>query len=39
MEKIPEAIKKEANFYPVKSIQQVLGVAFPTILDKIPTKL
>ena len=39
LEKIPTEIKKNVNFYPVKTIQQVLGIAFPTILDKVPPKI
>lgn len=39
LEKIPDEMKKGVNFYPVKTLQEVLAIAFPTILDKVPSKL
>ena len=39
IEKIPIDLRKNVNFYPVKTIQQVLGTAFPNFLDKITPKI
>jgi hypothetical protein len=32
-------MRKNVNFYPVKTIQEVLGVAFPSLLDKVAPKI
>lgn len=32
-------MRVSVNFYPVKSLHEVLTIAFPTLLDKIPPKL
>ena len=39
LEEIPEELRKRVNFHTVKTLREVLGVAFPTILDKNPPKL
>lgn len=39
IEKIPLDLRKNVNFYPVKTIQQVLATAFPTLLDKLAPKI
>lgn len=39
LEDIPEELKKNVHFHCVKTIQEVLALAFPTILDKVPPKI
>ena len=39
LEDIPKDLKKDVHFYPVKTIREVLTIAFPTVLDKLPPKL
>lgn len=39
LEDIPKELKKNVHFHPVKTIREVLNVAFPTVMDKIPPKL
>jgi hypothetical protein len=39
LEKIEPELRKKAQFYPVKEMKEVLGVAFPTLWEGIAPKL
>lgn len=39
LDDIPADLKKSVIFYPVKTIREVLCIAFPTVMEKIAPKL